>query len=172
MEQGFVHIYYGDGKGKTTAAVGIALRCLGAGKRVVFAQFLKTAGGAEACALSRFPEAACLAAGTEGFLFQMTEEERAECAARQRTLFDLCTRLGAEADLLVLDEILDAVGEGLLEEQTVVYFLENRPKGLEVALTGRAPGEALLELADYASEIRKKKHPYDVGIKARKGIEY
>ena len=171
MEQGLVHIYYGDGKGKTTAAAGLALRCLGAGKRVVFAQFLKPAGGAEARALSRFPEAACLAAGTEGFLFQMTQKERENCAARQKALFTLCTQLGEETDLLILDEILDVCAEGLLDRGALTAFLKNRPEPLEVVLTGRDAGE-FLALADYATEMQKKKHPYDGGIKARKGIEY
>lgn len=172
MERGLVHIYYGDGKGKTTAAAGLALRCLGAGKRVVFAQFLKPAGGAEAKALSRFPEAACLAAGTDTFLFQMTEQERAACAIQQKNLLGLCTRLGEETELLVLDEILDAISEGFLEEEAVASFLESRPAGLEVVLTGRKPGADFLALADYVSEITKIKHPYDFGIEARKGIEY
>lgn len=75
-------------------------------------------------------------------------------------------------DMLILDEVLDAVALNMLSENKLINFLENKPKGLEIVLTGRDPSEKLCSLADYISEIKKIKHPYDKGINARKGIEY
>lgn len=107
------------------------------------------------------------------FSFQMTEEEKAETREVNRQQFaDAVAMLGRDHyDMLVLDEVLGAIEAGLFDEQVVVDFLKNKPEQLEVVMTGRYPGDALVELADYVSRIDKVKHPFDKGIGARAGIE-
>lgn len=140
MENGMVHIYCGDGKGKTSAAVGLAARAAGAGLSVLFAQFLKTGDSAELAALGRM-------GGVD-------------------------VALPARYDVLVADELLDAINLGLVDLAEAVAWLHGRPAGLEVVLTGRDPAPELVELADYVSEVKKVKHPFDRGVAARRGIEY
>ena len=121
-----IHVYHGDGKGKTTAAMGLALRMLAAGRRVVVVQFLKDGESGE-------------------------------------------VRLLAEH---FGDEALDALSKGLVDEALVDRALDMSARGVEVALTGRAPSRKIVEKADYITEMRCKKHPYEQGICAREGVEY
>lgn len=172
--KGLLHLYCGEGKGKTTAAMGLAFRCLGHDAVVVIAQFLKSGQSGECHALERFPKAILLGAHPCGkFSFEMDGEERAMTAEAAEWLmqnaFD--TARAQNARLLVLDEILAALGLGFLEEHTLSEALDHRPETLEVVMTGRYPTQALLERADYISEIRKLRHPFDQGIPARDGIE-
>lgn len=175
---GLVHIYCGDGKGKTSAAVGLAVRAAGCGRRVVIARFLKTDNSGEVEILKRLPEVTLIPCRkTFGFVRSMDEETKKECAAYNRDLFFEAVELAKNADLVVFDEIMAAVNYGMVPETDVLNFLETRPKkgesdGLEVVLTGRNPSEALITAADYVSEICKRKHPFDRGITARRGVEY
>ena len=167
---GLVHIYCGDGKGKTSAAVGLAVRAAGCGKRVVIARFLKTDNSGEVEILKKIPEVTLIPCRkTFGFVRSMDEETKRECAAYHK--------LAEHADLVVFDEIMAAVNYGMVPERDVLEFLENRPgrdqtDGLEIVLTGRDPSEKLTAAADYVSEICKRKHPFDRGIMARRGVEY
>lgn len=172
--QGLVHIYYGDGKGKTTAAFGLAFRCAGRGERVVLAQFLKGGGSGEVAAAARFPEITLIQGqGPKKFTFQMDDAEKAETAAACLALFRSAVRVaeGERARLLVLDEVIDACG-GFLPLEEVTAFLDGRPEGLEVVLTGHSLPRSLADRADYISRVAKEKHPYDRGIMARAGIEF
>ena len=172
--RGLVHIYCGDGKGKTTAAVGLSVRARGAGRKVLFVQFFKDGTSSEIAAL-RDKLGVDVRVVTEhfGFVWTMDEEE----FARARTAY---TRLLLEAEklssdgygLLVLDEIISAAGCGIVPEKELLDFIACRPEGLEIVLTGRDPSAALCEVADYITEMRKVRHPYDEGIQGRKGIEY
>ena len=103
----------------------------------------------------------------------MTEEQKAAAARLYNQLFDEAVKTAAEEDydLLVIDEFMSAYNHGFIDQKKALHFFLNRPKHLEVVLTGREPGEELLELADYVTEMRKVKHPFDQGIPARKGIE-
>lgn len=171
---GLVHIYCGDGKGKTTAAMGLALRAIGSGKRVLVVQFLKDGSSGEIAALRQFPTVNFLVNDeVTGFTFNMSEGEKLSCKdCHNRQLqkaIELCD--GGEVDLLVLDEAIGAINGGVLDEEIVLNFLQNRPQNVEIALTGRNPSEAFMEIADYISEIKKLKHPFDKGISARTGIE-
>ena len=170
---GLIHIYCGEGKGKTTAAVGLSVRASGCGKRVVFAQFLKSRKSGERTSLALLP-GVTLTEVPEcvKFTFRMTEQEKLAAAELCGKQLEEAFRLAQGADLLVLDEAVGAVAKGLLEERTLLEYLRNKPKNLEVVLTGRNPSEELCEAADYISEIRKIKHPYDKGIPARRGIEF
>lgn len=172
--KGLVHIYCGDGKGKTTAAVGLAVRAAGAGRRVIFAQFFKNGSSSEVQMLRLLPGVETMHCKTvSGFYSQMSEAER-EQARRDysRLLGDALAAAREGAGLLILDEAISSCNYGTICEETLAAFLETRPAGLEVVLTGRAPSERLIALADYVTEMRKLKHPYDNGVLARRGIEF
>lgn len=171
-ETGLIHIYCGDGKGKTTAAMGLALRAAGRGLPVVAAQFLKDGTSGECQMLRQLPGVTMLAANPCGkFSFQMCQAEReqtADCLAR---LFREAVAKAQSPGLLVLDEVCGALSCGFLQEGEVIRFLREKPAALEVVMTGRKPSPSLCETADYISEIMKRRHPYDKGVPAREGIE-
>ena len=171
--KGLVHIYCGDGKGKTSAALGLALRAAGRGKKVLIARFLKHEDSGELLSLRHVPGITVLPIERSfGFVFAMDEETKKEAASYYEGLFDRAQALSADWDVLILDEIMAAVNTGMVPEEQVVSFLKERPEGLEVVMTGRNPSKALLSMADYVSEIRKLRHPYERGIGAQEGIEY
>jgi len=173
MKQGLVHIYCGDGKGKTTASLGLTLRAAGSGMSVVYVQFFKDGKSAEFNMLSRVDNVILLPPGkTFGFSWTLNEEEKQEAAAFYTSHFHRAAELARLSDLLVLDEIVGACSTGFVPEQEVLQFLKTKPAGLEVVLTGRDPSPALLEAADYVTEMKKIKHPFDRKIPARKGIEF
>ena len=171
---GLVHIYSGDGKGKTTAGMGLCVRAAGAGYRVLICQFMKDDSSSERRAMEKIP-GITFAEGRESvrFSFLMSEKEKeAERAYYEKLFQDTVKRAQAERfDMLFLDEILYAVREGLLDEEMAAAFLETKPEHLEVILTGRDPGSRLIDLCDYHSEICKRKHPFDRLQDARDGIE-
>lgn len=170
---GLIHLYCGDGKGKTTAALGLALRAAGAGKQVVFTQFFKDGSSSEIGPLAALPGVRVFHADTvRGFYRNMTPTQREQAGKDYTALFRLVTQAAQEADLLILDEIVSACNRGVVPEKLVTDFLREKPARLEVVLTGRNPSAALLELADYITEMRKLRHPFDRGIGARKGIEF
>lgn len=176
-QPGLIHIYTGEGKGKTTAAVGLTIRCAGSGGRVVFCQFLKDNQSSELNILRQIPLVEIVqATPIRGFYKNLNDEQRA--AARQtagQLLRRAIAAAGAEnpqpARLLVLDEAIAACNHQLIDQNELASFLRDKPAGLEVVLTGRSPAPELLTLADYVSEIRKLKHPFNQGIAARRGIE-
>ena len=173
-ENGLVQIYYGDGKGKTTAAFGLAFRCAGWGRRVVIAQFLKSSPCGELTAAERFPTLTVLRSkGIHKFTFQMNDEEKAVVAENCRTLLRQAAELARAEDarLLVLDEVIDAL-RGFLPQEELCAFLDERPAGPEVVLTGHSLPEALERRADYITHMVKEKHPYDRGVTARREIEF
>ena len=189
---GCVHLYCGDGKGKTTAAIGLAVRAAGTGKQVVAARFLKTNQSGEVEILKRLPEVTLIPCEkTFGFTWKMTDEVKQEAADYYKSMFETACReavkrCGKTEDsrsrkiqnnetcdvLLVLDEVCASLSSGLLELADIVDFLDHRPAGLEVVMTGRKPPEELLLRADYVTEMEKIKHPFDRKILARRGIEY
>ncbi len=174
MEQGMIHIYCGDGKGKSTAAAGLAARAAGRGKQVLVARFLKTDDSGETTALSRIPGIRLIPCSrTFGFTFRMSDQEKKEAARYYEELFQKAWDQAEQEgfDMLVLDEMMAALSAGFVTEEQLLGRLQNRPEGLEVVMTGRNPSERLVEAADYVSEIRKVKHPFDRGIGARTGIE-
>ena len=170
---GLIHLYCGDGKGKTTASVGLAVRAAGAGKKVLFTQFYKDGSSSEISVLRNIPNITVDVCTTHyGFFKRMTEEEK-ESARKDYTA--LLERVMAEAenhDLLILDEIVSACNNGTVSEDRLLEFLGGKPEELEVVMTGRKPSEKLLETADDVTSMNKEKHPFDNGIVARKGIEF
>lgn len=170
-----VHLYCGDGKGKTTAAVGLAVRFAGRSGKVVLAQFLKDGTSGECRALAKLETVTMLAANPVGkFSFQMNEEEKQRTADAVQRTFAAATGYAVRegAGLLILDEVCAAISCGFLDEQAVLDFLDGRPDKLEIVLTGRDPSEALQERSDYITEMVKRRHPFDDGVTAREGIEW
>lgn len=170
---GLVHIYCGDGKGKTTAAVGLAIRAAGAGKKVIFAQFFKNGSSSEIKVLKGIENIKlCLCNKNHGFYFNMDEAQRQEACCDYANLFMKTSEHALSADLLVLDEIISACNFHMVKEYNLIEFIKNKPDGLEVVLTGRDPSQKLIDIADYITQMQKVKHPFDLGIKARRGIEF
>lgn len=173
--KGCVHIYCGDGKGKTSAAIGLAVRAAGRKKTVLMARFLKHDDSGEVKGLSQIQGIIVMPCEKNfGFFYQMTQDQKKEAKEYYGSLFrGAWTRAVEEGfDVLILDEIVAACRYGLVSEQEVIQELGRRPRKLEVALTGRDPSRKLVELADYVSRIRKEKHPFDRGEGAREGIEF
>lgn len=165
-----LHIYHGDGKGKTTAAMGLALRMAGRGKRVVIAQFLKSEDSGERFALACLDGVELLSLPDSlPFTFAMTQEQLEQERVRYVQLLGQLEERSACADLLVLDEVCDAVDLGLVELDAVLSLLDGY-KG-EAVFTGRQGQPELLERADYVTRMEKQKHPFDRGIEARVGVE-
>ncbi len=173
MENGKIHVYYGYGKGKTTAAMGQAFRAAGSGLRVLLHQFLKDNSSGERKALEKIPEITCLAGkDSVKFCSQMSDAEKKKLRQYNEGILEKIAESCGGYDVLLLDESLCAVRLGVLDEARLVRFLEQKPRRLEVILTGHEASGQILRLADYATEMRKIKHPYDNGLPARKGIEY
>ena len=172
---GLTHVYCGDGKGKTTAALGLGVRACGRGKRVLLVQFLKGSDSGELNVLDALPNFNILPNPENiKFIFQMNETERAETAQLCGARFQKAVQAAADGacDLLILDEVFGAVSTGMLPNEMLAEFIKSKPGNLELVLTGRDPEPEILVLADYVSEIRKVKHPFDRNISARKGIEF
>ena len=158
-QTGCVHIYCGDGKGKTTCGMGLCTRAAGYGYRVLIYQFMKDNSTSEQDKIK--------------FSFLMTPEEKAEQKRYYEEQFQKVTEKAVqeEYDVLFLDELVYTIGSKLFDEQLLLDFLDHKPEKLEVILTGQGPSEALIERADYVSELKKIKHPFDKGLAARDGIE-
>lgn len=174
MLYGLIHIYTGDGKGKTTAAVGLSVRYCGSGGSVLFSQFLKDDTSGELAILKNIPSLTFLPSGkTFGFSFRMTKEQKEQAKEHYTRYMDTVFQRIRQNDygLLIMDEIIAADNLHFIPHSQLIDFLKNKPESLEVVLTGRNPSKDLIMLADYVSDINCVKHPFKKGIKARIGIE-
>lgn len=169
---GLVHIYTGDGKGKTTAAVGLAVRAAGAGMRVLLVQFLKGRETAELGPLRRLGVGIVRSDEVTKFIPDMTQEEREICRAAQRRCLGAARDGMKSHDLLILDEVFGAAAAGMIGAGELETLVRGKPSRLELVLTGRDAPPELIALADYVSDIHCVRHPYDKGVKARRGIEF
>jgi cob(I)alamin adenosyltransferase len=170
---GRVHVLTGPGRGKTTAAFGLALRAAGHGLRVCIVQFMKTGmTTGESIAVKRIPEIQVHQFGTGLFVDpnKLTEDDR-KCANDALMQARLLLGKGA-CDLLILDEINLAVRFGLIDSQAVLSLLKLRKGQVEVVLSGRDAPEEFIDYADYVSYMEDRKHPFKEGLKARRGIEW
>jgi len=173
--KGLIQVYTGDGKGKSTAAIGQAVRAAGHGFKVGFVSFFKDP---EVFGYGEFESLQKL--GIRTFLFARRhphfykkinlDEVREECLNGMQFIKELFQ--DQSWDMLVLDEINIAVRDGFLKEEEVLSLLEAKPEKLELVLTGRGATERIIKRADLVSEIKEVKHPYEQGIKSREGIEY
>lgn len=175
MEQGLIHVYFGEGKGKTTAAAGLAVRAAGAGKQVVFAQFFKGNATGEIQSFQKLPNIRVLRCTENlGFFKNMTEQEKEKSKQMHTDILKQIFKIlkTEQVDLLVLDEITYPYEYDNIDRKLVETLLFQKPEGLELVVTGRNPAPVFLEKADYVTEMRKIKHPYDRNVMARSGIEY
>ncbi len=172
MEIGLIHIYCGDGKGKTTSAVGAAVRCAGGGGSVLFYQFMKgdTSGERRVLSQTRGITLADTYSRSK-FVWNMSDDEKETARDFYTAELEKIIKSAAKYDMIVLDEIMSAVKYGFVKEQRLLEFLHTKPSTAEIIMTGRDPSDELIAAADYVSEIRKIKHPFDRGIKARRMIE-
>jgi len=169
-----LQIYCGDGKGKTTAALGLAIRAAGAGLRVHIVQLLKGAPTSELAVLTNIPGITLARCDRDyGFSWKMTEREKSDITECHNHMLSEGFELvcSGESDMLILDEFCAAYANGLLDRQAADEFLLKEEHAAEIVLTGRDPDEKFLEKADYISEIECVRHPHQKGIAARKGIE-
>lgn len=175
MKKGLVHIYTGNGKGKTTAAIGLGIRACGRGFRVLMVQFLKGADTGEIHTLKKLEPEFTLYRGTEigKFTWNMNTEELAQTAQIQKEILKYAVGAANSGnwDMLILDEAMGALATGMVQLQDVKELIENKPVSLELVLTGRDAPAELVALADYVSEIRAVRHPMEKGVSARIGIE-
>ena len=172
----YTHIYFGDGKGKTTAALGLAIRAAGFGMNVVIVQFLKDQESAELKSLALLPKIKVLRGKASGaaFFMGMNEAEKQET----KNIHDANLREALElhqeglCDMLILDEAIDAHRLGVLDKELFEGLLRDKPENLELIVTGHRPSRELLSYGDYVTEMVKHKHPYSLGVKGRDGIEW
>ena len=176
---GLVQIFYGNGKGKTTSALGIALRALGNNHSIYLVQFMKNGARSldeqipgEIKSLSKFDNFSFKRFGL-GEWYKKGKNDISHKEKVDEAFNHLLESLNKDYNILIADEILYAVQLGLLPESKVIDLIQQKPKNKELILTGsNIPFPKIFELADLVTEIKKVKHPYDKGIMARKGIEY
>lgn len=175
IETGLVHIYTGNGKGKTTAAIGLATRALGGGLKVLYCSFHKRP---EKYQNSEFESLRALGAEVLHFAkghpgLDKRIDPSVQIIELAEALPYLTKRLQDDPPhLLIMDEIIISVRDKFLSEETLIEFVKEKPATTELVLTGRGATPALMDVADYVSEVCKIKHPFDKGIRSRKGIEY
>jgi cob(I)alamin adenosyltransferase len=173
LEKGLVQVYTGEGKGKTSAAFGLALRAAGRGFRIFVIQFIK--GGfdyGELYAVKRLPNVELKAFGQGKFVTQTPPSEKDVALAKEAYAFAKHVVESGEYDVVILDEVNVALHLGLLNIEEVLNLVKVKPKHVELVLTGRYAPKEIIEIADLVTEMREIKHPYAKGEKPRKGIEY
>lgn len=170
MEKGYIHIYTGNGKGKTTSALGLSLRAVCAGKKVFFGQFTKGMEYSELNAPKYLPTFTLEQFGRNAFIFgNPTKADKEFAKIGLKRAEEVLT--SGEYDVVVLDEINIAIFYELFSPEEVIEMLDKRAEHVEVILTGRYANQKLIEKADLVTEMKEIKHYYTQGVPARKGIE-
>ncbi len=169
---GLVQIYTGNGKGKTTAALGLALRAAGRDKTTLIVQFMKKWDYGELHSIKNIPQITIKTFGTKDFVYKGKAKEIDFQEAKKAFAEGVEGVFSKQYDLVIFDELNVALDFGLLKIEEVIDFLKNRPKDVEIVITGRNAPEELMERADLITEMREIKHPFQKGIDARIGIEY
>lgn len=166
-----LQIYCGEGKGKTTASVGLAVRMSGAGKKVAFVQFMKGGYTSELSSLEKISGIDIMRCDRDyGFFNTLSETDKAELTACHNALLERAFSGGYDG--VILDELNFAFGHALMDCERAEKLILEAKDSIEVVITGRSPAEVFVEAADYISEIKCVRHPYQKGIFAREGIEY
>lgn len=169
-----IQLYTGEGKGKTTAAIGQAVRAAGHGHHVIFAQFMKGNDTGELAVLNRIEEIRVIRSKKQfGFYHTLSEKEKEELTIIHNEILDELLKAAGEGNcrMIVLDEVTYPVNWGLLDALKLKKLLAFSDETKELVLTGRSPAEFLTESADYLTEMKCIRHPYEKGIMAREGIE-
>ncbi|GAB4295279.1 MAG: cob(I)yrinic acid a,c-diamide adenosyltransferase [Desulfuromonadia bacterium] len=173
LDQGYVQIYTGNSKGKTTAALGLALRAVGRGLRVCMIQFMKGGGpyGEHSAAARLAPDLEIIPTGRSGWVNRQNPDPEDVRCAHEALLLARRKMEEGEWDILILDEICGAIDFGLISIDEVLSLVDRKPPRVELVLTGRNAHPSLLERADLVTEMREVKHYYKAGVPARIGIE-
>ncbi|MEF8831978.1 MAG: cob(I)yrinic acid a,c-diamide adenosyltransferase [Candidatus Thermoplasmatota archaeon] len=172
LDKGLVQVYTGDGKGKTTAAIGLAVRAVGRGFKIYIGQFMKTPDYGEHKALERFSDQIDMEQyGSGDFHLEEDPKEEEKREAREGLKKISEAMLSGDYDIVIADEICVAYHFSLLKLEDMMELVENKPDDVELIFTGRKAPEELLERADLVTEMKEIKHPYQEGIEARDGIE-
>lgn len=172
---GLIHVYCGDGKGKTTCALGLALRAAGAKMNVVIIQFLKGSDTSELQSIKNIPQIKVLRNAEDyGFVSNMTPAQLENIKQMHNDNLNIALRLieTEKCDLLILDELTYVYDMKLIDTEKIDSLIKNKPENLELVVTGRNPSSVFIDNADYITEMKALKHPFDKGILARKGIEF
>jgi len=172
MRKGYIHIYTGNGKGKTTTALGLALRAVGAGLKVFVGHFMKKRICSEHKALERFKDLITIKQYGTGFLRSKIPTPSEKASAKKGLEDVKKALLSGQYDMVMLDEVNIAVHYGLISADDVLGLLNKKPPETEVIITGRYADEKLIKKADLVTEMKEIKHYFKEGVKARKGIEY
>ena len=176
LERGYVQVYTGDGKGKTTAAVGQAIRSAGNGLKVYMLQFLKTgeSGELEIAKLLGDKFQIYRFQSVEGFFWNLNDEEKAVLQTEVNTGYKFAMEVikNNSCDIFILDEIMGVLSNKLLTDEQVIDIIDNKPINMELILTGRNAPKSIIDKADLVSEINNIKHYIDKGVYAREGIEF
>lgn len=176
MSIGLIHVYTGDGKGKTTCALGQAVRAMGYGMRVYIAQFLKSKDltSGEVRWLSQFQDSIRIVRYNQVHpMFDPGVDVSQLCASISNALNEAQKAMvSGDYDIIILDEINNAIADKFVEIRTVVEFIKSKPDQVELILTGRNAAKEVINLADYVTEMRCVKHPFKAGTPARRGIEF
>ena len=175
MKKGQVHIYTGDGKGKTTAAMGLAFRASAYDKKIYILQFLKGRKTGERLSAKKFDNITFERANkSKKFFIQMTDEEKKEQKQEIKKIWEKINGILKESDyeIIIFDEIMGAISNGMVEIEDVKKLIENKGEDKEFILTGRNAPEELIEMAGYVTEMKMIKHPFNNNVPARKGVEY
>lgn len=168
-----IHIYIGNGKGKTTAALGLALRAVGTGKKVLLIQFLKDGSSSEIKAIRKYlSDFEIEVFGQKGFLNKAQLKKKDFDLAQQGFNFAQKAIQRKRYDLIILDEINMVISLGLLKVEDLLALIKKTPQKIELILTGRQAPKKIIQAADLVTEMKEVKHYYKKGVKARKGIEY
>lgn len=175
LKEGYVQIYTGDGKGKTTAAMGLAIRAVGEGLKVGIIQFLKARPTGEIFSIEKLDniETFRFQKSTK-FTWELNEEERKIYIDETREAYNFAMKMIRERkyDLLILDEILAARNEAFLTTEDILRLIDNKKSDMELVITGRNAPDELIEKADLVTEMKMIKHYYEKGVNQRKGIEF
>lgn len=169
--RGYVHVYTGDGKGKTTAAIGLAIRAAGAGLKVYIAQFIKMGDYSEIKALKRFSDLITIEQYGLGRFLDKTPSKEDIAIARKGLEMVKNVMASGKVNLVILEEANVAAKFGLFSVQEIVQLIVNKPKEIELVFTGRDASSQVIEVADLVTEMKMVKHYYEKGVQARVGIE-
>jgi len=172
LEKGFIHVYTGDGKGKTTAAIGLGVRAAGAGLKVYMIQFMKGRRYSELDAIEKIPNFTVVQYGRDEFVSKKNPAKIDIDLAKQGFAHAHEIVKNGKQDIVILDEINVAIDYNLVTLDEVLKLVKEKPKHVEIVLTGRYAQQKLMKVADVVREMLEIKHPYQDGILARKGIDH
>ncbi len=176
LEKGYVQVYTGNGKGKTTAAVGQAIRAVGNGLKVYMLQFLKThpTGELEVAKLIGEDFQIFRFESKKGFFWNLTEEERITLQEEVKEAYNFAMEVikNNSCDVFILDEIMGVLWNKLLSEEEVIKLIDNKPVNMELILTGRNVPDSIKDRADLVTEMKEIKHYMEQGVRVRAGIEF